>query len=123
MAKFNSKIFQLSAGDDLAPGDICSIKREGSGFGVIKILVVDQHIIHIRKYKDRFPERPYDIDPKKLSIGTVHDADGFGVGHLPMSATGFGSWMPARISRQDVTEEELEGYQCWLQDQEAAVWD
>ena len=123
MAKLNSKVFQLSAGASLAPGDICSIKRDDSGFGVIKILVVDQHLFHIRKYKNRFVERPYDVDPKRLSVGTIHDADGFGVAHLPISATGFGSWMPARICSQDVTQEELEAYQGWLQDQEAAVWD
>ncbi len=123
MAKLNAKVFQLSAGASLAPGDICSIKRDDSGYGVIKVLVVDQHLFHIRKYKNRFLERPYDVDPKRLSVGTIHDPDGFGVAHLPISATGFGSWMPARICRQDVTDDELEGYHCWLQDQEAAVWD
>lgn len=124
MAKLASKVFQLSAGASLAPGDICSIKRDDSGFGVIKILIVDQHLFHIRKYKNRFQERPYDVDLKQLSVGTIHDPDGgFGVGHLPISATGFGSWMPARICSQAVTDEELEGYHCWLQDQEAAVWD
>ena len=123
MAKLNSRVFQLSAGENLAPGDICSVKRDDSGFGVIKILVVDQHIYHIRKYKNRFKERPYDLDLKQLSLGTVHDPDGFGVSHLPISATGFGSWMPARIGRQDVTDEELEGYRGWLQDQEVAAWD
>jgi hypothetical protein len=123
MPKLNSRALELSAGAGLTPGDICAIKREDSGFGVIKILVIDQHIIHIRKYKNRFAERPFEIDLKHLSIGTIHDADGFGVGHLPISATSFGSWMPSRICRQEVTEEELEGYHCWLQDQEAGVWD
>jgi hypothetical protein len=123
MAKLSSKTLQLSAGADLEPGDICSIKRDDSGFGVIKILVVDQHVFHICKYKNRFKERPFDVDVKRLSVGTIQDLDGFGTAHLPISATGFGSWMPARICRQDVTPEELEGYYGWLQDQEAAVWD
>jgi hypothetical protein len=108
---------QLAAGAELAPGDVCSIKSGDSTFGVVKILVVEQHLVHVRKYKDRFPERPYQIDPARLSLGTIHDADGFGVGHLPVSATGFGSWMPARICRQEVTEEELAGYRHWLEDQ------
>jgi len=123
MAKLHSRTLQLSAGADLVPGDICAIKRDDSGFGVIKILVVDQHVFHIRKYKNRFPERPHEIDPKRLSIGTIHDPDGFGVGHLPISASGFGSWMPSRICHEEVTKEELEGYHCWLQDQEACAWD
>jgi hypothetical protein len=122
MTKIGLKIRQLTAGTELAPGDICSIKSGESGYGVVKILVVDQHVIHIRRYKNRFAERPYQIDPAGLSVGTIHDADGFGVGHLPVSATGFASWMPARICRRDVTKEELEGYQCWLEDQ-AGVWD
>jgi hypothetical protein len=111
---------QLTAGADLAPGDLCSIKSGDSSFGVIKILVVDSHIVHIRRYKNRFPERPYEVDPARLSLGTIHDPDGFGVGHLPVSASGFGSWMPARICRQEVTDEELEGYRHWLEDQSGA---
>jgi hypothetical protein len=108
---------QLTAGSDLAPGDVCSIKTSDSGFGVIKILVVEKHLVHIRKYKNRFPERPYQIDPSGLSLGTIQDPDGFGVSHLPVSATGFGAWMPARICRQEVTDEELDGYRHWLEDQ------
>jgi hypothetical protein len=122
MTKTSSKTLQLTAGLDLAPGDICSIKSGESGFGVIKILVVDQHVIHIRKYKNRFTERPYQLDLSRLSIGTIHDPDGFGVGHLPVSAGGFGSWMPSRICSQDLTDEELEGYRYWLEDQ-GGVWD
>ncbi len=122
MPKLSSKLFQLSAGDDLAPGDVCSIKRDDLGFGVIKILVVDHHIIHVRKYKNRFTERPNPAELGKLTIGSIHDSDGFGVAHLPISATGFGSWMPSRICNQAVTDEELEAYHCWLEDQ-AAVFD
>jgi hypothetical protein len=122
MTKNNSKTLQLTAGSDLAPGDVCSITTGDSSFSVIKILVVDQHVLHIRKYKNRFSERPHQIERTGLSMGTIHDPDGFGVGHLPISASGFASWMPARICRHDVTEEELEGYRSWLEDQSAA-WD
>jgi hypothetical protein len=122
MTKTNTRNLQLTAGSDLEPGDVCAIRSGESGFGVIKILLIDQHIIHIRKYKNRFPERPYQIDPRGLSIGTINDPDGFGVGHLPVSASGFASWMPSRICRQDVTEEELAGYRYWLEDQ-SGVWD
>jgi hypothetical protein len=122
MTKTKSKTLQLTAGNELAPGDVCSIRSGESGFGVIKILVVDQHVIHIRKYKNRFPERPQQIDQAGLSLGTINDPDGFGVGHLPVSATGFASWMPARVCRQDVTDEELAGYRYWLEDQ-ASSWE
>lgn len=108
---------QLTAGTELAPGDICSVKRTDSGFGVIKILAIEQHVVHIRKYKNRFAERPSEVDTRQLSLGTIHDPDGFGVGHLPMSAAGFSSWTPSRICRQEVTDEELEGYRYWLEDQ------
>jgi len=113
------KAFQLTSGDDLAPGDVCSIRSGESAFGAIKILLIDQHVIHVRKFKNRFPQRPYDINPASLSIGTINDPDGLGVAHLPVSAAGFASWMPARICRQEVTDEELEGYRCWLEDQNA----
>lgn len=109
----------MTAGSDLAPGDICSIKSGESAFGIIKILVIDQHVLHVRKYKNRFPERPYDVNLAMLCIGTVNDPDGLGVAHLAVSASGFATWMPARIGKQEVTDEDLEGYRCWLEDQNA----
>jgi hypothetical protein len=117
ITRTNSKTLQLTAGTDLAPGDVCSIRSSDSSFGVIKILVVDRHVIHVRKYKNRFPERPDQCDLATLSIGTTRDEDGVGVAHLPISASGFASWMPARICRHGVTEEEMAGYRCWLEDQ------
>jgi hypothetical protein len=48
-----------------------------------------------------------------LTLGSIHDADGFGVGHLPVTAATFSSWLPMLITRTAVTQEELEGYEEW----------
>jgi hypothetical protein len=97
------------------PGGIYSV-RDKHGYGVVKILVVDPEIVHIRLYKNTFSERPVQIDPSRLSVGTINDPDGFGMGHLPISRNEFQSWDPALIMQSKVTPDELEGYEEWKKD-------
>jgi hypothetical protein len=42
-------------------------------------------------------------------LGSIHDADGFGMGHLPIDDGAFASWKPQLLLVQNVTTEELEG--------------
>jgi hypothetical protein len=98
------------------PGDLDSI-RDKHGYGVVKVLVVDPDVVHIRLYKNTFPERPSQIDPSRLSVGTIDDPDGFGMGHLPISRNEFQSWHPVLIMQSKVTPDELEGYEEWKKDQ------
>ncbi len=85
---------------------------EGS-YVVAKILVVDDRGVHVRLYKNKWKERPKSVDTSLFSVGTVHDKDGVGIGHLPLSKRAFAAWKPSVIGHQEVKKEELEGYEMW----------
>jgi hypothetical protein len=93
-------------------GDICFVESGDGDYKVAKILVVEQAVIHVRLYKERFSEIPRFLDVTNLNLGTIDDAD-FGVGHLPLSRGSFAAWLPVRVQHQPVTEEELEGFRIW----------
>jgi hypothetical protein len=97
------------------PGEIYSVQNK-HGYGIVKILAVDPDIVHIRLYKNTFPERPNRIDPSTLSLGKITDPNGFGIGHLPISQSEFSSWDPVLIAQSKVTPDELEGYEEWKKD-------
>lgn len=62
----------------------------------MKVLAVDEDAVHIRVYKERFSTRPATVDTDGLTLGSIDDADGFGVGHLPLTHEEFALWQPAR---------------------------
>lgn len=111
-----SEVYEFATSEiRYTPGDLYSI-RDKHGYGVVKVLVVDPDVVHIRLYKNKFPERPTQIDPSRLSVGTIDDPDGFGMGHLPISLTEFQTWDPVLIMRSKVIPDELEGYEEWKKD-------
>src|SRR5688572_13725931 len=71
------------------PGGLYSIRHSERGFGVVKVLAIDPGVISIRMYKQTFETRPSSIDPSGLTLGSIDDADGFGVGHLPLDGPTF----------------------------------
>jgi hypothetical protein len=93
-------------------GEIYSVVDE-DGFRVAKVLVTDTDAIHIRLYKNIFTTRPLKVDESKLTLGTIHDPDGFGMGHLPLSVDEFRSWRPEFVVKSTVRRDELEGYELW----------
>jgi len=104
----------------LAAGDVCSVKSEDH-FSVAKILTMSGDVVHVRLYKEKFRERPQAVEMGTLSLGSIDDLDGFGVGHLPLSRGTFGSWLPARIQNDPVTDDEL----IWVSEWEKSgggVW-
>lgn len=88
-------------------------KGEDGQFRASKILKIEGESVHIRLYRNRFAFPPKRINPGELTIGSVGDPEGFGIGHVPMSMAGFLSGGPIVIQNETVTEEELEGYQMW----------
>lgn len=94
-------------------GGIYSIDNGDSSFRIVKVLAFGPGVVHVRVYKNKFEARPESVDLDSLTLGTIHDADGFGMGHLPISAESFVNWQPVFISQSDVTEDELEGYTMW----------
>jgi hypothetical protein len=97
----------------LTSGGLYSIDNGDGTFGVAKILVLDEEAAHIRTYKGRFPARPDTEDLGQLSVGSIHDGEDFGMGHLPLTREAFLSWRPQLILVTSVTSEELEGYEVW----------
>jgi len=99
--------------NDLIVGGIYSTVDGGGRFGIVKLLVREEGLCHVRVYKQKFASRPEKVDPSELSLGTVHDTDGFGMGHVPLRDEAFRGWQPVLILTTPVTSEELEGYQMW----------
>jgi hypothetical protein len=98
---------------DLKGGDICIVVSGEGGFKVAKVLKADATTIHIALYKNRYSEKPAEVDTRVLTFGTIDDSGGFGIAHLPLSRATFASWSPTRIQHCAVTEEDLEGYRIW----------
>ena len=114
-------LFKLSNGGNLyKPGELYSVDSE-NGFRIAKVLATDDQTVHIRLYKNFFGTRPAIIDESKLTLGTIDDPDGFGVGHLPLSRDQFRSWHPVFITKTAVRRDELEGYELWKKSN-SGVW-
>jgi hypothetical protein len=90
--------------------------RDGQGFyRTAKVVALDGDGVHLRLYKNRWQSRPKTVDSSSLSLGTINDPDGFGIGHLVLSKEDFISWKPEFLSREGLTADELEGYRLWQQ--------
>jgi hypothetical protein len=97
----------------LKAGSICSVDDGDGKFGVIKILVIEAEIIHVKKYKNKYAEQLVAIDINTLSNGSVYDEAGSGVRHLPTDRKVFDSWKPIIIAFEEVTGDDLEEYEIW----------
>jgi hypothetical protein len=104
----------------LGAGELCPVKS-GDEFGIVKVLVVANDLVYVRSYREKFRERPTGINPARLSLGSIKDPGGFGLGHLPLSLSTFGSWRPVRIQNEPVTDDELDGFRAW-QEYKGGVW-
>lgn len=112
--------FRRSIPARLAAGDLCSVKS-GDEFGIVKVLLVERDLVHVRSYREKFHERPTQVNSARLSLGSINDPGRTGVGHLPLSLSTFGSWIPKRIQNEPVTDDELDGFRAW-QEYKGGVW-
>ena len=97
----------------LKNGGLYAVEDGGGKFAIVKLLVVEKEGVHVRLYKNKFESRPTTVDPATLSLGSVKDPNGGGIGHLPITHGNFRAWQPSLIGDTVVTEEELEGYRMW----------
>jgi hypothetical protein len=98
-------------------GDICSVDNGDGKIGIVKVLAVEPGAIHLRLYKNKFENRPKEINTSELSLGRFGDKDGFGIGHVPLDINGFNHWKPEVLTNEKVTDKELEGYNMWKESQ------
>ena len=96
---------------------------DGDDFSIAKVLKLEPEIVHVRIYKQNFSQRPRSIDPAALTLGTIHDKDGFGMGHLPLRLATFTDREPMFLTHAEVTPEELEGYNFWKESAGGGVWE
>jgi hypothetical protein len=114
-------ISSRDAQSELFEGGYYSI-MDGNVVGIAKVLKLEPEIVHVRIYKEHFPLRPRSIDPSALTLGTIHDEDGFGMGHLPLRLESFQERQPIFLTYSAVKPEELEGYNLWKESADGGVW-
>lgn len=103
----------------LIEGGIYYTQEEDGGFGVLKILKLDTHGVHVRIYSNRFDSPPKVVDVETLYMSGMSKpgeerTDRPGMGHLPISRGSFDAWGAVFIQQAGVAEDEFEGYKMWL---------
>ena len=106
-------LFGCSNSLALKEGALYSVNDGEGSYRIAKILVVDPEVVHVRLYKNKWKRRPTRIDVSALSLGSVHDSDGFGMGHLPLSREAFLAWQPSFLEAGKAAKDELDGYEMW----------
>jgi len=100
---------------NIIEGGLYAIEQENGTFKIYKVLVLEEHIVHICIYTNRFAEMPADIDPDVLHCRIdMNNLDDIGMGHLPIARVGFEEENPVFLKQTPVTEDDLEGYYYWL---------
>ncbi len=87
-------------------GGIYATPDEDGSWGVVRVLALDEHTVHLRSYTDRFAEQPKDVDLAKLR---------WFIGHMPVAREGFDKERHVLIKVVPVAEDELEGYRYYLE--------
>lgn len=111
-----------NAPSELFEGAYYSI-ADGEEFSIARVLKLEPEIVHVRIYKQNFSQRLRSIDPAVLTRGTIHDKDGFGMGHLPLRLATFLNSEPEFLMHAEVTPQELEGYNLWKETADGGVWE
>jgi hypothetical protein len=77
-------------------GGIYATRNEDGSWGVVRVLALDEHAVHLRSYTDRFTEQPKDVDLAKLN---------WFIGHMPLAREGFEREPRVLIKVEPVAEE------------------
>lgn len=112
----NLPIATVSAETPL-PGALYTVDDGEGRFRVVKVLALDAAGVHVRLYKNKFVSRPLEVEVSALDLGSIHDPEGFGMGHMPLSYAAFSAWEPVFLFAVGLDEEELDGYRYWQEAQ------
>ena len=93
-------------------GQVYCYKTESGKYKVMKILKVGIGI-HIRIYQDAFKMFPKEVSIPKLKLEFSEEKDGFSIGHMPVTYFMFMKYNPIFIKKENVNDEEMEGYKEW----------
>ena len=108
-----SGILSRMLGNSIRAGALYSVMGGKGYFQVAKVLMVDANGVHVRLYKNRFATRPETVSFETLVLGSIHDPDGCGMGHIPLTVEAFRAWQPMFLANSPVAEDELDGYREW----------
>ncbi|MGE3316056.1 MAG: hypothetical protein AB7O26_13155 [Planctomycetaceae bacterium] len=97
----------------IASGNLYALRSQRGDYTIVKVLVVDDIAVHLRTYANRFSECPEQVNSSDLSLGSLGDPAGFGIGHFPLSRASFEREEKKLVGRETVSYEELSGYLIW----------
>lgn len=95
------------------------MRNELGSYSVFKILKIEDDGVHVRLYSNVYETPPSDVDVSTLYVAEKHRRadEPMGMRHMPVSNRSFASWKTDYIQTVPVTEDELEGYNLWLDDE------
>ena len=96
-------------------GNIYATLDDDGKYRISKVLAVDEFAVHLRTYANRFDQLDRELDPAVLSLGSIDDPGGFGIGHFPLAIEAFANDNPIFLKQVAVTEDELDGYKLYLE--------
>ena len=99
--------------EDIIVGGLYATREQDGLYRTVKVLVLDEHVVHLRSYATRFNELPGQIHSSKLSMGSLGNADGFGIGHFPIAREACDLEAHELVGCEEVVDDELAGYRIW----------
>ena len=99
-------------------GGLYVTRDEDNTYTVLKVLKVDPGGVHVRQYSNRVIEIPTSLDSSTLFMAGIHREPNvkLGLGHTPVSHESFSTWPIHFVQCESVSEEELEGYNYWKEE-------
>ncbi len=92
-------------GYEVVLGGLYANRSEDGTYYISKILVIDASSVHTRTYANKYSAIPSQINSDTLDIL---------IGHAPLALESFLQQHPPLIGKEAVKEEELGGYQLYL---------
>lgn len=99
--------------EEIVVGGLYAMREPDGSYCVVKVLVLDQHIIHLRHYAPRFESVPAQVRSSELLTGGLGSSGGIFIGHFPLARVSFDREPKILVGREDVTDGELDGYRIW----------
>ena len=93
-------------------GGLYAEARDDGKWNVVKVLAIDERVVHLRLYANTFDQQPTEINAAELTLGDASAPAEMGIEHLPMAKSGFLD-THALIQVVPVTDDELEGYRLY----------
>jgi len=113
---------KAESASDWVEGGLYTTPWGNGRYAVLKILKLDEHGVHMRRYSNVYDTRPSSLDESSLRVHgiealiqgvEVREDAPLGVGHMPVSKGTFASSGAIFIQTSTVSSEELEGYEMW----------